>query len=348
MKYPNGFGSVIKLSGKRRRPYAVRITTGWEINEQTGAFRQGHKYIGYYKTQREAHTALIEFRQNPYNIDQDIKFEEVWQRWSADKFPTISASNVNGYKASYAVCTPLYKMKFAELRLVHLQGVVDHCGKNYPTLRKLKVLFNQLYTYAMQNDICQKDYSQYVDIAKHREKGQSDKHQPFTETEIAALWQNTTRNRYVSTILMLIYSGVRVSELLNLKKENVHLQERYFDVVQSKTEAGIRKVPIAEKVYPFFQEWFDRAGEYLITNLSGEYCEYYRYRDTYWTPLMKELDMNHLPHDTRHTTVSLLVKAEVNPTLIKRIVGHSGAMNLTEKVYTHFEVQQLIDAINQI
>ena len=200
----------------------------------------------------------------------------------------------------------------------------------------------------MQNDICQKDYSQYVDIAKHRVKGQSEKHQPFTETEIAALWQNAARNRYIETILMLIYSGVRVSELLDLKKENVHLTERYFDVVRSKTTAGIRKVPIAEKVYPFFEEWMNRAGDYLICNQSGNHCEYYRYMETYWTPLMKELNMKHLPHDTRHTTVSMLVKAEVNPTIIKRIVGHSGAMNLTEKVYTHFEVQQLIDAINRI
>ena len=38
-----------------------------------------------------------------------------------------------------------------------LQFVVDTCGKNYPTLKKLKGLFNQLYAYAMKNDICNKD-----------------------------------------------------------------------------------------------------------------------------------------------------------------------------------------------
>jgi len=58
--------------------------------------------------------------------------------------------------------------------------------------------------------------------------------------------------------------------------------------------------------------------------------------------------MEHLPHDIRHTTISLLAKANVNQTIIKRIVGHSGAMTLTERVYTHFDVQQLIDAIDMI
>lgn len=49
-------------------------------------------------------------------------------------------------------------------------------------------------------------------------------------------------------ILVLLYSGVRISEMLDLKKENVHLNEQYFDVICSKTENGIRKVPIADKV----------------------------------------------------------------------------------------------------
>lgn len=32
---------------------------------------------------------------------------------------------------------------------------------------------------------------------------------------------------------------------------------------------------------------------------------------------------------------------------IKKIVGHSGAMTLTEKVYTHLDMQVLVDAINK-
>ena len=55
-------------------------------------------------------------------------------------------------------------------------------------------------------------------------------------------------NKYYQIILMLLYNGVRISEFLNLKKENVHLDEQYFDVICSKTENGIRKVSIADKV----------------------------------------------------------------------------------------------------
>lgn len=58
-------------------------------------------------------------------------------------------------------------------------------------------------------------------------------------------------NLYVQIVLMLIYSGVRVSELLDLKRENVHIDEHYFNVVESKTENGIRIVPIVDKTYSF-------------------------------------------------------------------------------------------------
>lgn len=49
-------------------------------------------------------------------------------------------------------------------------------------------------------------------------------------------------DRYYQIILMLLYNGIRISEFLDLKKQNVHLAEQYFDVISSKTENGIRKV----------------------------------------------------------------------------------------------------------
>ena len=44
----------------------------------------------------------------------------------------------------------------------------------------------------------------------------------------------------------------------------------------------------------------------------------------------------------------MLAEAGVVQTIIKKIVGHSGAMALTEKVYTHFDVKELANAINKI
>ena len=48
------------------------------------------------------------------------------------------------------------------------------------------------------------------------------------------------------------------------------------------------------------------------------------------------------------TCISMLAEADVDQTIIKKIVGHSGAMTLTEKVYTHFDVKKLVNEINKI
>lgn len=170
-----------------------------------------------------------------------MTFSEVYEKWSSEKFPTISASNIKGYQASYKSCQALHNRVFKELKLIDLQDVIDTCGKNYPTLRKIKVLLNQVYSYAMKYELCSKDYSQYVNILKFKDKNPNKTDcAPFTEKEINALWMQAD-NIYVQIVLMLIYSGVRVSELLDLKRKNVFIDEHYFEVVKARRTVALER-----------------------------------------------------------------------------------------------------------
>ena len=293
---------------------------------------------------------LADYNKNPFNVSASkITFQELFEKWSKSKFPTISQSNKNGYNASYSLCGTLYNQAFKDIKLANLQYVVDNCGKNYPTLRKLKVLFGQMYEYAMKNDICNKDYSEFVDIVKYKDRNPNKRDRnKFTKEDIDRLWEQKD-DKYYQIVLMLIYTGVRISELLELKKENVFLNEQYFDVLSSKTENGIRKVPIADKILPFFKAWYnDTDSKYLLHTENGEPFKYRNYYDSYFSPLMENLGLEQTPHCCRHTCISMLAEAKVDQTTIKKIVGHSGAMTLTEKVYTHLDVKELIDAINKI
>ena len=338
------------MSGKRRRPYVVKKTVGWHYDEAKDKMIQDQMTIGYAATRAEGLQMLADYNNNPFDLKASkVTFQEVYERWSKEKFPTISHSNVKGYEASYKVCESLYRKVFRDMKLVDLQTVVDTCGKNFPTLKKLKSLFNQLYEYAMKNDICSKDYSEFVDIVKYKDKNPDKRdHNKFTKEEIERLW-TLAEDPYYQIVLMLIYNGCRISEFLDLKKEDVHLDEQYFDVIASKTENGLRKVPIADKLLPFYKAWFEgSACEYLLHTPDQKHFDYRNYFDSYFTPLMEQLGFDHTPHDTRHTCISLLTEADVNPTTIKKIVGHSGAMTLTERVYTHLDIQILVDAINKI
>lgn len=69
MKLPNGFGSVYKLSGRRRRPWVAAKTFGWEFDEKGQKVKQKQQAIGYYATRQEAMTALVQYNENPYDLN---------------------------------------------------------------------------------------------------------------------------------------------------------------------------------------------------------------------------------------------------------------------------------------
>lgn len=350
MKLPHGYGSITKLSGKRRRPYVIRKTVGWELDKEKEKVIQKQEIIGYAATRKEGLQILSEYNSNPYDVSAGkLTFQELFEKWSTQHYPKTSHSSIVAHNAVYKLCQPLYNRPFHELRLADLQYVVDSCGKNYPTLKKLNVLFHHLYNFAMKNDICKKDYSRYIDISQYKNRNPN-KHNTeiFTKEEIDTVW-TLSEDKYATTILILIYTGLRISELLELKKADVHLDEQYLDIIASKTENGLRKVPIADKILPFFRFWYeDGNSEYLLHQENGKKFSYDVYLRTYYRPLLQNVGIDHNPHCCRHTCISMLASAEVSQTIIKKIAGHAGAMSLTERVYTHFDIKELVNAINKI
>ncbi len=362
MRLPNGYGNISKLSGNRRNPWRARVTVGWKVDSKTQKTKQQYATIGYFPTRQSALQALAAYNSSPYDLNADkITFTEVYERWSEKKFNEIAPSNVNGYKASYKLCAALYNMKFADIKLSHLQGVMDASSKAYPTKKKLKTLLNQLFEYAIMHEIISKErnLSEYINIG---EEEQSTKHYRFTYDEVDALWRWSENNEYVQVILMLIYSGVRPGELFNLKTRDVDLKEGYFTIHKGKTVNAARKVPIHDRTYRFFENWIKKGHEYLVTNLSGNKfkfdTDHRSYTDSYFTPLLADIgilkytnaqgeEKEHLPDDTRHTFTTMWKEKKLDESMRRKIQGHSGK-GIGEIVYTHFELKILKEELNKL
>ena len=74
MKLPNKYGSVYKLPGNRRKPWAVRKTKSWFFDENE-KLKRTYEYIVYYETRPEALQALAEYNKNPFAIQSEITFK---------------------------------------------------------------------------------------------------------------------------------------------------------------------------------------------------------------------------------------------------------------------------------
>lgn len=147
MKLPNGYGSVVNLGKRRRKPYAARITVGW-----TEDGKQKKKYLGYYKTRQEAMKALADYNENPFDLaTREVTFAELYEKWAKVKFKDKPILDI--YKAAYKNLAALHDLKFADIRKRHIQVVIDSCSLGYVSKQKMKVLCNQLFKYAIDQEI---------------------------------------------------------------------------------------------------------------------------------------------------------------------------------------------------
>lgn len=179
MKLPNGYGSVVKLSGKRRKPYAARITTSWSPDG-----KQIKKYLGCFKTRQYAYKALADFNDNPFDLEtKKITFAQLFERWQKVICKDFSFPAEYAYKK----LAPLYNMPFADIRKRHVQGVIDSCSTGWQSKSHMKSLCTMLFSYAIDLEIVSTNYASLVQLPP---KKQSEIHQPFTPYELKTLWQN--------------------------------------------------------------------------------------------------------------------------------------------------------------
>lgn len=335
MRNANGYGGIVDLGEKRRNRYAVRITDKYMSSKlcSDGTFKQKYKYIGYYPKLSEAKKALAEYnsRCTPTNYI-DITFSQVWDKWCERNLTDTKTSRYSSYTSAFNKCHPIHNTKMTDLRLNDLENVIEaYPDLSQSSLNNIKFVMNFIFTWAEQNDVVNKNYANFLSIKSSKDV---ESHVAFKTDEISALWADKMEYKL---ILMYIYTGVRPNELIKLNKSDVHLDEKYIDIKQSKTKAGVRIVPISNKVLPFF--------EYYMATTSGKKLLPVTYSDL--KAYYKGNIPNHTPHDTRSTFVSLMTAAGVAEVIIQKIVGHSGG-NVTRDVYTQLELNTLLDAVNKI
>jgi len=331
MKLRNGFGTVYKMKGTRRNPYVVKVS-------QNGK----QKPIGYTPTYEDGLAMLLKYHDNPSLFAKnDITFSQVYELFKSEKFPTVSKSTQSSDFNSYQHSKPLWGKYFTSLRLADLQDIVNSinaAGIGYSTQKKVRNLFHQMYAYAMKYDITDKDYSLFVTIAKdnkHKKK------LPFNTRQLNRI--KNSDNPFKNYILLGCYTGLRPSELLNLRSADLKLRQKYFIVTKSKTKAGEnRPVPLHKCIMPFIEDSVHNEDNYIVG--GPEKLSYGQFRSLFMH-YMKEMKLKHTPHEMRHTFATRLNDAGANPFTIKMLMGHAGT-GVTERHYTHKNIHELRKAVS--
>lgn len=339
MKRANETGSVYKKTDKKRRkPYFAIVTIG--TNQETG--RPIRKSLGSFEKATEAWRIVEQYNQGPQlYLSKDITFGQMWDLMVKQK-ENLGVSGVANYNMTKMRCQHIWNTPLQNLRLIHLQDIVDKSELSPASKRQIKVTLNAVFSLAYANDFIQKNYAELIQLPP---LGHSNMHSPFTTKEMQTLWQHE-ENETVQMILAFCYTGARPIELLEMKVENVNLKERYM-IGGVKTEAGKnRKIPIADCIYPFIKKWYELnifKGEFLFPLNSHSAIRYKMKK------LLTELELPlHRPHDGRHTFITLASNYCIDEVTVKRIVGHARGRNITQAIYTHKTQEQLLEAVNSL
>ena len=159
----------------------------------------------------------------------------------------------------------------------------------------------------------------------------------FTDEEVGRLWE-IRHEPWVDSVLVFLYSGWRISELLDLKTADVDLQIGTM-TGGTKTKAGKNRiVPIHSLIAEMVSKRVSEGGEYLFSCDGGK-CEKTKYYSL-WNDIMKRTNMSHTPHECRHTFRTWLDRVGANRVAINKIMGYSGG-DTSERVYTHKTIQDL-------
>lgn len=334
MRNPNGYGSVVKLSGNRRRPFMVRKTAGWDTRGYPV-----YDIIGYTETREDGMYMLAQYNKDPWDVDKSrLTFEQLYQLWLDKRAPKLSAANQKALKSVYKYCNSLAKLKYSSIKAYHMQDIVDSCGKGYSVQGKIKALLHHLDRFALELDVIKTCYS---DLITAEAAPDTTSRKPFADTEIEALWAAQDKS-WVDSVLIYIYTGWRLNELLNLRLADVDLDNRLM-TGGSKTASGKgRIVPIHPRILPLVQARADDGNEYLISN-NGRHCSPTMYYN-FWGGIMADLQIDHVVHECRHTFRSRLDSAGANKVCIDLLMGHK-VKDVGERVYTHKTIEELRAAV---
>ena len=228
-------------------------------------------------------------------------------------------------------------MKYRQIKAYHMQDCIDSCGRGYSTQAIIKNLWGHLDRFAFECDIIDKMYSQLNVTPPIPETNKK----PFTDQEVEDLWKIKDQP-YVSSVLIFLYTGFRLNELLGMKVDQINLKDQTFKGGSKSASGKNRIVPIHPRILPLVQELLDEGNPYLLSCRGKKFTQSVYYE--YWGPIMEQIGANHTPHEARHTFRSKLDSAGANKKCIDMLMGHK-SKDVGERVYTHKSLQELRDTI---
>ena len=261
-------------------------------------------------------------------------------------------------------------------------GQPDSKGLSAKTIRNLFSMLHAALKQAVGNGLLLRNPCDYVQLPQVKQK----EIQPLSDAEIANLLAATKGERYGIAVLLLLFGGFRIGELLALRHSSLREEDGvwYLGVEKSlnrvtnfdakpsepKTELRLgepkskqsrRNVPLLPKVLDVLQEQIKRQKDeavtvyglyepdpFLISNELGGCIDPTTFRNWFNQQVERAGISRHIRvHDCRHTAATLMLRGGATPHEVSLILGHSSSQ-ITERIYLHPDLSDRAKAVHKL
>lgn len=243
-----------------------------------------------------------------------------------------------------------------DIRPVNIQqfykNLAPRCSQS--VAHKTQICINAIFNTAIENDLCFKNPAKGLSFSSTKENIEK---RTYSEEQVRIILDYAKSHPNGISIILLLKMGLRRSELLGLRWEDINFSEKTLSVKRSvvvinnistlgepKTKNSVRTLPIDEECLHYLLS-VDKTTPFVVgvndsfTSISNWLVHKYR-------KFMLDLSVTHpdipilSPHELRHTCGTLLYKKSGNIYAVSQFLGHAN-IDITSKIYVHNDVDTL-------
>lgn len=211
--------------------------------------------------------------------------------------------------------------------------------------KRLLASYRSFFKYAHRHEWCEKNVTELLEPIKVRQK---ERH--FLNDEEVNTFIEAIDHRLIKLVAQtLYYTGMRITECLNLQLDDIEIEKGIIRVNQGKGNKD-RTIPINPRLKELFidyiENWRVPSPNFFATQISGSLSRNsvgLVFRET-----SKKLGLKKTisAHTLRHSFASQLVSKDVHLVKISKLLGHNSLK--TTSIYVHSSMDDLKEAINTL
>ena len=270
----------------------------------------------------------------------------------------LSKNTVESYQRDLVKFTKYLKSKFlldiTKVNSNHISDFLTHLNKtglNIKSINRNIVSIKQFYKYLLMQDLISNDPTENIITPKMKQSLPDVLSLEDIEKLISIPTKKLTYEgiRDSAMLEVLYAAGLRVSELIEIKRKNINLEQGFLIVLGKGSKE--RLVPLGEQSIEKIISYIENSRQFLIKDKVSDYLFITRRgsnftRQGFWKLLKNYASQagilkNISPHTIRHSFATHLLERGADLRTIQLLLGHSDIS--TTQIYTHVEKERLKD-----